>query len=478
MNDHDGHYAKHLAAVNERQTVRAAQDVYSVHGVLVARRGASIDYDTARKIVRHKLTMPLDKNIEVTNAISASALHRRSLEAMAKFKDLEFVHQGLNFGEPFETIATKLDLPPLVSQKMTVMALRQPELTSQSLLGAWFAALIGRELKLDAKELALLYLAGVSRDVGMLHIDPRLLGANSTARYGSDEWKALQSHVVASHMILKECDALPERVLDAVIQHHENLDGTGYPSNFQGAELGLMGQILSIADTVVGVRVGRLQGSGRNIRDAQIVLQMEADVYRSEVLSAAVKILDECGVKRTTFHEYAERSVLFQTVHRRARALLLCRSMLNDMPNLMPIEKAERLAPRVLTTFIERLNRMLTRSGMADPELVRWLEWVANGKDVGKADVDVADLTSLDLQQQELLWQFRRLQLNMVGFAEREGMRAQSPIRLMLDRMESFFEHLENDRLMSDSLVGKEGLGEHGPIPEGSEDDGFGAPAF
>lgn len=434
-------YAQHLAAVNEKQAVRASNDVYSVHGVLIARRGAAIDYETARKIVRHKLTMPLDRSVELESLLSAPNLFRRFDALFQKFSDVRHAHVHLGFQAELERHATRLELPRLIAQKLTVMAHRVPALLDQTLLGSWMACLIGRELGLEEKEIALLYLAAVSRDVGMLHIEPRLLDLPSTHLYGPDEWKTLQSHVVASHMILKECEGVPERVLDAVIQHHENHDGTGYPSNLAGEELGLMGQVLSLADTVAALRLRRFAGSGRNLRDAQAIVQIDADAYRPEVTSAAVRVLVRCGVERTSFHPYVTRQELVDNVRRRARAMVTCANILADMPNLIPVEK-KKLTPIVLTALITRMVNVLARSGLADGEVPKWLGLLADGKE----EADLADLAELDLQQRELLWQFRRLMMNLHGFAEKEKMRSRSPVRMMVERMRAFFEQLESGR--------------------------------
>jgi hypothetical protein len=223
-----------------------------------------------------------------------------------------------------------------------------------------------------------------------------------------------------------------------VIQHHEHHDGTGYPSSYRGDEIGTMGQILCVADTIIALRLRRFAGSGRNIRDTVGILQIESNTYRPDVLSHAMRVLSSAGVERTGFHPYETRGELLDQLRRRARAMVSCASMLADMPNLVPVEK-KRVAPVVLTAFVARLQVTLARSGLADGEITKWLSAIAEGKE----EASLADLAELDLQQREILWQFRRLQLSMVAFADREGMRSRSPVRAMVERMRSFFEQLE-----------------------------------
>lgn len=455
-----GTYAQHLAEVNKTQAVRAVGDVYSVHGVLVCRRGSAIDYETARKIVRHKLTMPLDQNVQLDNTLSARGLYRRFATLSTRYSDLATANKTYRFAERFESIATHRDLPPIVAQKLTVMNHQKPSLMDRTLMGAWFACLMGVRLGYEDKDLALLFLAAVSRDLGMLHIDPRMLEAPSGQLLSADQWKAIQSHVVASHMILMECEGIPSRVLAAVMEHHENVDGTGYPSSRVSEEMGDWGQILGLADTVSSLRLRRFAGSGRNLRDTLPVVQVDADACRREIAWAAMETLLGCGVKRSSFHGYASVEELRGTLQRRSRAMMSCNGMLEDMPNLMPVENKKAHTPIVITAYVERLALTLLRSGLSDGELAKWLALVADDKEEGT----IAELAEIDLQQKEMVWQFRRLHQMLVWFAEKKKLRSQSPVRLMIDRMDQFFTMLEKDARPQPSA-------EDAPPDEGDEDD-------
>ena len=431
-------YAQHLAAVNLEHRIRASADMYGDDGELIVRKGDPIDYEAAKKIVRHKLTMPLDKSIELEGIISGTGLQRRFHEARNRYSDVASAHENLDFGTVFDRISVRMQLPPLVAQKLTIMAARQPMMMDQTVLGAWLAGLIGRELGLEEKELAILYVAAVSRDVGMLHVDPALL-RSSGGLYGPEEWKALQSHAVVSRMILEECEGIPERLLDAVVQHHENVDGTGYPTGLKGSKLNILGQILSVADTVIALRVRRFRGSGRNLRDAQVVLQIEVDTYKEEVVQAATRVLGMSGISRTKFHSYDNRSALAEGLYRRALALQQCGGVLEEMVSLVHQESKRRNSTAVIRTYAQRLASTLARSGLGDGDIIEWLEEVRSRND----DVALVDLTEIDLQQRELLWQFKRLYVNIQTLSDDEDESRHSATNEILVRMRNFLDALE-----------------------------------
>ena len=299
---------------------------------------------------------------------------------------------------------------------------------------AWLSVLVGRQLALDEKELSILYLAAICRDIGMLHVDPTLLDGRRTGVYGPDEWRALQSHAVVSRMILEECEGIPERLLDAVAQHHENVDGTGYPANLKEDELGILGQILSVADTVIALRVRKFRGSGRNLRDAQVVLQIEVDTYREEVVKAATQVLGQSGIQRTTFHSYDSRQALANGLYDGARSLLKCAEILQETINLLEADDSRRFSASIIQAYAKRLHHTLARSGLADGAVVSWLEELKERVH----DVALVDLTEIDLQQRELLWQFKRLYVNILSAAQRENFPPESALGQVLRRMDLF----------------------------------------
>ncbi len=121
------------------------------------------------------------------------------------------------------------------------------------------------------------------------------------------------------------------------------------------------------------------------------------------------------------------------------------------MPNLLPIDRQSARSV-ALTTQAERQKRALIRSGHSQAELHQWLQKVIDGKEAA----DVAELAEIDLQQGELLWQFTRLRQQLNMFADDKKMRLRSPLRLMLDRMDSFLSHLSSGAGSLEEFFAKE----------------------
>ena len=110
---------------------------------------------------------------------------------------------------------------------------------------AELAAAIATELGLDAEAVGLVRIAGSLHDVGKIGIrETVLLKAGPLT---ADEYEHIKTHVRIGVDILAPLGHLGE-ALEYVAQHHEHLDGTGYPRGLRGHEISLGGRILAVAD--------------------------------------------------------------------------------------------------------------------------------------------------------------------------------------------------------------------------------------
>ncbi len=102
----------------------------------------------------------------------------------------------------------------------------------------------GISLKLSEHELHILGLAGVLHDIGKMFIPIEIL--NKPGKLTEEEFEIIKTHPVNAAKQLK--NLVPQEVLRAIEDHHERLDGTGYPYGKEGSNIGLYTKILAISD--------------------------------------------------------------------------------------------------------------------------------------------------------------------------------------------------------------------------------------
>ncbi|GAB6052407.1 hypothetical protein JCM17960_12270 [Magnetospira thiophila] len=115
-----------------------------------------------------------------------------------------------------------------------------------SLRVATFLTIFGHAAGFRDDELQTLASGGLVHDIGKMSIPHEVL--NKAGKLDDEEWKIMRSHVDITQEILKRSDDIPRGVRIIAEQHHEKLDGKGYPHGLAGKQLNELARMASIVD--------------------------------------------------------------------------------------------------------------------------------------------------------------------------------------------------------------------------------------
>ncbi len=124
---------------------------------------------------------------------------------------------------------------------------------------------IGRELGLDENRLEGLRLGATIHDIGKVYIPAEIL--NRPGKLTGPEFEMIKTHPQVGYDIVKDVQ-FPWPVGQMILQHHERLDGTGYPGGLKGEAIILEARILAVADVVEAVTAHRPYRPGRGLETA------------------------------------------------------------------------------------------------------------------------------------------------------------------------------------------------------------------
>jgi putative two-component system response regulator len=148
---------------------------------------------------------------------------------------------------------------------------------------------IGKKLALSPDQLEGLRVMGLLHDIGKIIVPAEIL--TKPSQLNDYEFLCIKAHPQAGHDILKDID-FPWPVATAILQHHERLNGSGYPLGLPGPNILIEAKILAVAD------VFESMSSHRPYRPAfsiEIALQELSDhqgvLYDPEVVAAARQVL-------------------------------------------------------------------------------------------------------------------------------------------------------------------------------------------
>jgi putative nucleotidyltransferase with HDIG domain len=104
---------------------------------------------------------------------------------------------------------------------------------------------LAQELGCDQQLLQTLYMGGLLHDIGKIGIDDAVL--RKPSRLSDEEYEHIKQHPELGCRILADLTPLSD-VLPAVLHHHEQWDGNGYPCALSGEQIPLMARIMAVAD--------------------------------------------------------------------------------------------------------------------------------------------------------------------------------------------------------------------------------------
>jgi len=117
---------------------------------------------------------------------------------------------------------------------------------AHSLGTATLLLLFGYTIGLKDDDLSLLGSGGLLHDVGKMSIPHEIL--NKAGRLTEAEFEVMKSHVPLTLAYLAKCPDIPKNIITIAAQHHEKLDGTGYPLGLKGGQLNELARMASIVD--------------------------------------------------------------------------------------------------------------------------------------------------------------------------------------------------------------------------------------
>lgn len=154
---------------------------------------------------------------------------------------------------------------------------------------------IGRKLGLTQKEIEIINVAGLLHDIGKVAVPVELLVKPS--KLTTPEFQLMKLHPQASYDIIKDIpfvESLGKDVPIIVLQHHERLDGTGYPRGLTNDELELESKILSVSDVIEAMSSHRPYRAAFDIATTKAeIIDKRGSSYCPECVDACLQLMEE-----------------------------------------------------------------------------------------------------------------------------------------------------------------------------------------
>lgn len=184
-------------------------------------------------------------------------------------------------------------ISPCLSEAIDItrqlVALRDPYTANHENCVGNFARAIAVEMGLDQTIQEQLLLAGYLHDIGKIIVPVSIL--TKPGKLSPEEFNLIKNHVQAGFDLLKTV-SLPLDVSRAVLEHHERLDGSGYPNHLKADQISILSRILSVSDVVLSMAAARPYRSAMGAEAALAEIERGSDaIYDRVVVDACCKLM-------------------------------------------------------------------------------------------------------------------------------------------------------------------------------------------
>ena len=184
-----------------------------------------------------------------------------------------------------------LSLEETIRAVATTVEMRDPYTAGHQRRVAELAQAIGVELGLAKSQVHGLRLAGTIHDLGKIGIPSEIL--SKPGKLSAIELRLIKVHPQTGYDIVKDVE-FPWPIAQVILQHHERLDGSGYPSGLKGEQIILDARIMSVADVVEAMSSHRPYRAGLGMDAALEEIQKNSGThYDREVVDACLRLFRE-----------------------------------------------------------------------------------------------------------------------------------------------------------------------------------------
>ena len=205
-----------------------------------------INHNDLQKIAKHKLVKPIDEHILPTNPVELSDLQSEMnrIEASVKTFQLPDLSRSKKISN---ALIRSMSIDRSLLNKISMIRNSDPVCFDHSILSAFLMVEMGFARGVEHEHLMDVFSAGLFHNIGNLYID------GDDFKYDKltdDSQKSIEGHSVVSYHLLKTASNFSDQMLNSVLDHHEFLDGTGYPRGLKGEEIHIFGRLVAIADVI------------------------------------------------------------------------------------------------------------------------------------------------------------------------------------------------------------------------------------
>jgi HD-GYP domain-containing protein (c-di-GMP phosphodiesterase class II) len=338
------HYIKKVTQLGDTMEVVAGEDILTRTFHKLVASGTKIDSSFYERLVQHKLLKPIDRSLVAADGVSNAQLVGECSSLIHNNMYLKKMFRS-NPDLPYQVLRN-IHVESALSIKLTIAKEAMPRLYSHSLMVSMMSIYVGMMAKKPLKDMEALATGGLFHDIGELHLNPEL--QNRDRQLGDEDWHQIYAHPFISYLIMKQFPYYHPKISTIVLDHHEKLDGSGYPRSITKGEINDLGHMLAVAELAAGI-----SEKADSAERMEAILKLNTSQYEREYINYLVDIY-----KDESFRSDKYESVTIESIDKKVLAI---KNSVSEWKTLMGKLNDQQREQNLVHTIDDRLLTLNVR---------------------------------------------------------------------------------------------------------------------
>jgi len=262
-----------ILEASQTKSIIASRDIFDIAGTKLWARDQPVSGALQRKLLDRQLRNPLETCLLAEDGITAQTLLESAEQLLARETPLTALLRA--HAKKVMAQVPHLPLHSVAQLLLTAGQASRPESFDHAVQAMALAGTLLAAQGATTAELRIAMLAGLLHDLGEMYIDPRYGEADANRSLDFVSYQQLVVHPHVGQLLIAQLTDYPGAVCRAIAEHHERLDGSGYPHGLWRDDVSPLGRMLAVVEATLGV----LRHEGVHLSRASVALRVVPDEF-------------------------------------------------------------------------------------------------------------------------------------------------------------------------------------------------------
>jgi len=257
-----------IPEASQTKSIIASRDIFDVSGTKLWARDQPVSQALQRKLLDRQLRHPLESCLYAEDGVTSRALVQAVEALLDRNGPLTPILRP--WADKILHATTHLPLHSVAQLLLTAGQASRPHTFEHAVQAMVLNGALALAHGNDTRHLRLAMLCGLLHDLGEMYIAPEYGEADAERMLDVQSYQHLVVHPHVGRLLVEQLTNYPVEVARAIGEHHERMDGTGYPHCLQRDQISPLGRLTAVTDNALAV----LSGERAHVSRASVALRV------------------------------------------------------------------------------------------------------------------------------------------------------------------------------------------------------------